>query len=102
MILCSFSTSLSLIQSINYTVVFVLAHAAIGDRPLAAALRLVDAARGSSVSLYSLQLTGSPERPPLFGGGLLLLPLLLVLRIAAAIRVCRAQPTAGDRARTGA
>lgn len=61
--LFSFSTSLSLIQSTNYTVVLVMAHAAIGDRPLAAALCLVDAARGSSMSLYSLQLIGSPEAP---------------------------------------
>lgn len=67
MIFFRFSTSLSALQSTNYTVAFVLAHAAIGDRPLAAALRLVDAARGSSTSLYSLQLTGSPEIAPSFG-----------------------------------
>lgn len=73
---------------------------------MAAALRLVDAARGSSMSLYSLQLTGSPENgPPLLGGGAAMSPsslllLLLLLIIAATIRVCRAQPTTGDRVRS--
>lgn len=66
MIFFRFITSLSILQSTNYTVAFVQAHVAIGDRLLAAAFRLVDAARGSSMSLYSLQLTGLTRNSPLF------------------------------------